>query len=212
MFLRKRKKGYTLVEMIITVALVGLLGSLVSVFFMQVYRSYSKTDAKAKVTQITIASLGSVRKQLREISQAPACTPDTTLHPTAASPISFYVPSLTDPTNRSSDDRLDYYLGSYNGKNIMLQRLVRGATTYTAIPVIFDFDNYRKTPATIPQSGGIAAFLSDPTLRYDDVAFYYDDTYFMICIGITVSVADRGRSGLREKLTLTSAIAIRNTF
>jgi len=208
----KKNRGVTLVEMSITLAIVGMLGSLISVFFLQVYRSYSKTDANAKVTQVTIASLGSVQKQIREITVAPTCVTNTTLHPTAGSPISFYIPSLTDPTNRSSDDRIDYYLGTYNGKNVFLQRLVRGVTTYTAIPVIFDFDSYRVNPTTIPSGGGIASFLSDPTLWYNDVAFYYDTDYEMVCIGVTVSVADRGRKGLRETLTLTSAISIRNTF
>jgi len=208
----RRKKGFTLVEAVITASLVGLLGSLTAVFFLQIYRLHSKTDAEIKVTQVAIISLGSVQKEIREISQAPTCTPDTTLHPTSGSPISFYIPSLTDPTTRASDDRIDYYLGTYNGKNVMLQRLTRGVTTYTAIPVIFDFDNFRKTPTTVPLGGGITAFLNDATLRYDDVAFYYDDTYYMICVGVTVSVADRGKSGVREKLSLTSAISIRNTF
>lgn len=208
----RKKKGFTLVEVMITVALVGLLGSLVSVFFLQIYRSYSKTDAKLKVTQVAIGSLGSVQKQIREITQTPACTPNTTLHPTTGSPITFYIPSLTDPTNRASDDRIDYYLGTYNGKNVMLQRLTRGVTTYTAIPVIFDFDNFRKTPGTVPQGGGITAFLADTTLVYDDVAFFYDSTYYMVCVGVTVSIADRGKAGVREKLSLTSAISIRNTF
>ncbi|GEM_PF-2478072 len=212
MLMIRRKNGFTLVEAAITVALVGLLGSMVSMFFLQIYRSYTKMDAKIKVTQVAIASLGSVQKQIREISQAPTCTPDTTLHPTSGSPISFYIPSLTNPTNRASDDRIDYYLGTYNGKNIMLQRLTRGTTTYTAIPVIFDFDNFRKTPTVISLGGGISAFLADSTFRFDDVAFYYDDTYYMICVGVTVSVADRGKSGRRETLSLTSAISIRNTF
>ena len=213
MFTGKRNKGFTLVEAAITAALLGLLGSLIAVFYLQIYRSYSKTDAKVKVTQMAIASIGSVQKQVREISQAPTCVPDVTLHPTTVSVISFKIPSLTDPTNRSADDQIDYYLGTYNGKpNVFVQRLVRGGVYYAHLPVVLDFDLFRKTPGTIPMGGGIASFLSDPTLQYDDVAFYYDDTYYMVCLGITVSVADRGRSGLREKITLSSAISIRNTF
>lgn len=212
LIIRRKRKGFTLVEAAITAALVGLLGSLVSVFFLQIYRSYSKTDAKLKVTQVAIGSLGSIQKQIREITQAPSCAPNTTLHPTSTTPITLFIPSLTDPTNRASDDRIDYYLGTYNGKDVMLQRLTRAGVTYTAIPVIFDFDVFRQAPGSVPQGGGVAAFLADPTLKFDDVAFFYDNTYYMVCVGITVSVADRGRGGFREKLSLTSAISIRNTF
>jgi len=155
------------------------------------------------------------------------------MHPTSATPLTFYIPSLTDPTNRAADDIVIYYLGAYNGRNVMLQRLLRAGTLYNPIPVIFDFDNYRKTPGTYPAGGGVAAFLADPTLRFDDVAFFFDIAYTdaartqivwytdstyneivytMICIGVTVSVADRGRSGLREKLSLTSVVSVRNTF
>lgn len=209
----KKEKGYTLVEMAITIALLAIVGSIVSVFYLQIYKSYSKTDAKTKVTQIAIASLSSIQKQLREISQEPAFTPNTTIHPTSASMLSFYIPSLTDPTNRASDDRIDYYLGTYNGKNVFLQRLVRGTDIYNPFPTIFDFDVFRSNPtSSVPVGGGVAAFLSDPTLRFDDVAFFYDSTYYMVCVGVTISVDDRGKKGTREKLTLTSAIAIRNTF
>ncbi|MFH1825647.1 MAG: type II secretion system protein [Candidatus Firestonebacteria bacterium] len=205
-------KGYTLVEMMVSIAVLGMMGTIVSVFYLQIYKSYSKTDAKTKVTQIAIASLSSVQKQLREIAQQPTFTPNTTLHPTAVVPVSFYIPSLTDPTTRSSDDKIDYYLGTYSGKNVFLQKLTRGAVQYTAFPVTFDFDSFRAHPDTVPRSGGISAFLNDPTLKFDDVSFYYDNTYNMICVGIIVSIADKGKSGTRESLTLTSAIAIRNTF
>jgi prepilin-type N-terminal cleavage/methylation domain-containing protein len=205
-------KGYTLAEMIISVAIIGIIGATVSISYLQIYKSYSKTDAKTRVTQIAITSLSVVQKQLREISQQPAFTPNTTLHPVVASPVSFYIPSLTDPTNRSSDDKIDYYLGTYNGKNVFLQRLTRGGTTYTAFPTTFDFDSFRSNPNTIPSGGGVSAFLNDTTLRFDDVSFYYDSTYNMVCVGITVSVEDKGKKGTRESLTLTSAIVIRNTF
>lgn len=208
----KKEKGYTLTEMAIVIALLAIIGSIVAVFYMQIYKSYSKTDAKTKVTQIAIASLGSLQKQLREISQLPSFTPNTTLHPSAGSEVSFYIPSLTDPTNRTADDRIDYFLGQYNGKTVLLQRLVQGADVYDPFPVVFDFDNFRSNTAVIPQGGGVAAFFNDPSLRFDDAAFYYDDTYNMVCIGVTVSVEDRGRKGSREKLTLSSAISIRNTF
>jgi len=208
----KKTKGFTLVEIMIAVAVLGILGSLLSQFYLQIYKSYTKTDAKSRVTQIATGTLSSLQKQLREISQAPTCLTNTSLHPTAGSPLSFYIPSLTDPTNRTSDDRIDYYIGSYNGRNTLLQRLVRGSTTYTAIPAIFDFDSYRITPTNIPKGGGVAAFLSDPTFLFDDAAFFYDSEYDMICVGITVSIADKGKSGKREILTLSSAIAFRNTF
>lgn len=208
----KNIKGYTLTEMMIAVAIIGIIGSIVAVLYRELYKSYSKVEAKTKVTQITISSLSNVQKQLREISQKPAMTPNTTIHPTSVSVVSFYVPSLTDPTNRASDDIIEYYLGTYNGKNVFLQRLTRGTTTYTAIPATFDFDSFRAAPSVIPQGGGISAFLNDTTLRFDDVAFYYDDTYNMVCVGITVSVEDKGKKGNRESLTLSSSIAIRNTF
>ena len=208
----KKTRGFTLVEIMLSVAVLGILGSLLSTFYLQIYKSYTKTDAKTRVTQVAIGSLGSLQKQLREVSQAPTCVTNTTLHPTSASPISFYIPSLTDPTNRTSDDRIDYYIGAYDGKNVLLQRLVRGATTYTAIPVIFDFDIYRKNPANVPRGGGVAAFISDPTFLFDDAAFFFDSEFNMICVGITVSVADKGKAGKREILTLSSAISIRNTF
>jgi prepilin-type N-terminal cleavage/methylation domain-containing protein len=209
---RKKIKGFTLIEIMLTVAVMALVGSMISGFFLQIYRSYSKTDAKAKVTQVTIATLGSLQKQIREVSQAPTCITNATLHPTSTSILSLYVPSLTDPTTRASDDIIQYYLGTYNNTNVLLQRLVRGGQTYPAIPALFDFDAYRTSPNTQPVGGGVAASLADPTLIYEDAAFYYDSQFQMICVGITVSVADRGRSGVREKLTLTSAISIRNTF
>jgi len=209
---KAKNRGVTLVEMMIVVGLIGILGSIVATFYRLSYRQYQKVDAKTKVTQVAVTSLGCIQKQLREITQQPACTANTTLHPTLASPVSFKIPSLTDPTNRSADDQVDYYLGSYNGKNVFMHRLVRGATTYGAIPVIFDFDKYRTTPTVIPQGGGVAKFLDDTTLLFDDVAFYYDDTFDMVNVGITVSVADRGKSGVRERITLTTAVAIRNTF
>jgi prepilin-type N-terminal cleavage/methylation domain-containing protein len=208
----KKTKGFTLIEIMLSVAVLGILGSLLSTFYLQIYKSYTKTDAKTRVTQVAIGTLGSLQKQLREVSQAPTCVTNTTLHPTSASPISFYIPSLTDPTTRASDDRIEYYIGTYDGKNTLLQRLVRSGTTYTAIPVMFDFDIYRNNPANIPRGGGVAAFISDPTFLFDDAAFFYDSEYNMICVGLTVSVADRGKSGKRETLTLSSAIAFRNTF
>ena len=208
----KKTRGFTLVEIMLSVAVLGILGSLLSTFYLQIYKSYTKTDAKTRVTQVATNTLGSLQKQLREVSQAPTCVTNTTLHPTSASPVSFYIPNLTDPTNRAVDDRIDYYIGTFDGKNVLLQRLVRGGTTYTAIPVMFDFDVYRNNPAVIPRGGGVAAFISDPTFLFDDAAFFYDSEYSMICVGITVSVADKGKAGKRETLTLSSAISFRNTF
>lgn len=205
-------KGYTLTEIMMSVAVLGILGTIVSISYIQIYKSYSKTDAKTRVTQIAITSLSMAQKQLREISQQPTFTPNTTLHPTVAAPVSFYIPSLTDPTTRSSDDKIDYYLGTYNGKNVFLQKLTRGAIQYTAFPVTFDFDSFRSNPNIVPKGGGVSSFLNDSTLRFDDVSFYYDDTYNMVCVGVTISVEDKGKKGKRESLTLTSAIAIRNTF
>jgi len=207
----RREKGYTLVELMMVIAILGILGSLMATFYMQVFKSYQKVEAKSKVTQVAITAIGMIQKQLREITQKPTCAANTTLHPTSGTPVSFFIPSLTDPTTRSSDDQIDYYLGTYNGKNIFLQRLVRGVNTYT-LPVLFDFDSFRNNPVVIPQGGGVARFMDDSSFRFDDVAFMYDDTYNMINVGITVSVEDKGKKGRRETLTLTTALAIRNTF
>jgi len=206
----KKNRGYTLTELMVTVGVIGVIGSITAVFYMQLYRSYCLTDAKTRVTQIAINSLGSVQKQLREVTQKPTCTPNTTIHPTQTAPIGFYIPSLTDPTTRSSDDYVEYYNGTVS--KMFCARLTRAGTTYPAISVIFDFDKFRVNPTSHPQGGGVIDFLRDPTLQYDDVAFYYDDTYNMINVGVTVSVEDKGKKGRRQSLTLTTALAIRNTF
>jgi prepilin-type N-terminal cleavage/methylation domain-containing protein len=209
----RTERGFTLTEVMITVAIIGIIGSLTATLYMQLYKSYAQVEVKTKVTQVATATIGSLQKQLREITQRPAMTQATTLHPTSTTPITFYIPSLTNPADRASDDRVVYYNGTYNGKNVLLQKLIRGATTYTAIPVLFDFDNYRTNPALVPQAGGIVAFLSnDTTMKYDDAAFYFDDTYNMICVGITVSAENKGRKGQRCTLTLSCSIAIRNTY
>jgi prepilin-type N-terminal cleavage/methylation domain-containing protein len=208
----KQQKGYTLIELMMVVAIIGIVGSMIVTFFLQVYKSYTLVESKAKVVQIAMSSLGSIQKQLREVSQVPTITANATLHPTAGAPVSFYIPSLTDPTNRSADDIVEYYLNPYNGKNIMVQRLRRGLNAYTPISTIYDFDNYRANPGVVPKGGGLVNFLDDKTLWFDDVAFYYDDIYNMINVGITVSVKNKGTTNTRESITITTAIAIRNTF
>ncbi|MEK6647306.1 MAG: prepilin-type N-terminal cleavage/methylation domain-containing protein [Candidatus Firestonebacteria bacterium] len=209
----KNNKGFTFVEMMIASAIIGIMGAMTSTFYMLVYKSYAKIDAQAKNSAIVIHTLNSMQKELRQIAQAPTMTAMTNVHPTTASPVAFYIPSLTDPFTRSSDDKIEYYIGTYNGKTgRLLQRLTRGATVYSAVPVIMDFDVYRNTPTTYPQSGGLMPNFNNSDFRYDDFNIFYDNTYNVIKVGITASTADKSKSGTRKTLTLTTSVTIRNTF
>lgn len=206
-------KGFTFVEMVIASAIIGIIGVMASTFYLVVYKSYAKIDAQAKLSSVVIQSLNLMQKELRQITQRPTMTSMTNLHPTSASVVSFYIPSLTDPTNRSSDDRIDYYIGTYNGKTgRLLARLTRGVTTYNAIPVIIDFDVYRNNPTSYPTGGGVMATFDNSDFRFDDFAIYYDNVYEVLKVGITASIADKSKSGTRKTLTLTTAVTIRNTY
>ena len=209
----KDKTGFTFVEMVIASAIIGIIGAMAATFYFAVYKSYAKLDAQAKVTAVIIQSLNLMQKELRQVTQRPTMTSMTTVHPTSASVVSFYIPSLTDPTTRSSDDRIDYYIGTYNGKTgRLLARLTRGATTYNVIPVVIDFDVYRNNPTSYPTGGGVMATINDSDFRFDDFAIYYDNTYEVLKIGITASIADKSKTGTRKTLTLTTAVTIRNTY
>jgi prepilin-type N-terminal cleavage/methylation domain-containing protein len=211
--LKMNEKGFTFIEMIIATAIIGIIGALASTFYFVVYKTYSKIDAQAKLSSVAIMSLNQMQKELRQVSQRPTMTTMTNFHPTTATPVTFYIPSLTDPTTRSSDDRIDYYIGTYDGKsNRLLQQLTRGVTTYNAIPVIIDFDAYRNNPTSYPSSGGIMSTFKNSDFRFDDFAIYYDNTFELLKIGITVSIADKATTTSRKTLTLTTAVAIRNTY
>jgi hypothetical protein len=87
-------------------------------------------------------------------------------------------------------------------------------TPYGPVPILIDFDRFRENPATFNTQavGGIGAVLTDGTFRYDDFAIYYDSAYNLLTIGLTVSIADRGKANTRRTTTMTTSVAIRNTF
>lgn len=212
---RPSVRGHTLIELMMAVAIVGFMTAGGATLYMFLYQSYTSTKAQADITQVMTHTLNAIQKELRQIAQQPTMTADTTLHPTSGSPVSFKIPLSTDPTNRSADDTMQYYIGSWQGNtNVLLQRLIRGGTTYNPVPALLDFERYRENPSTFntTAAGGMGMVIKDPTFRYDDFALYYDSTYNLVTVGVTASIADRSRAGRRVTKTLTTSVAIRNTY
>ena len=158
-------RGYTAVEMIIALAMLGTVIFTVLSIYRLVQRSYNQVDEKSRLQRAVLYTSEQMVQNIRQarsitrLGQAGQTLTGTNVHLDSAgvTAISFSLPNLDDPLTSSYDATLTYFLKPVTISGVVTVKLYQYMKYYNntwseAFPAMASTDQYRAgKPTAVPE-------------------------------------------------------------